>query len=215
MKNLIIIGAGGFGREVAWLVEEINREKDTWNLLGFVDDDKLKHNTYINGYEVLGGLDILKKYPNIYVVCAVGNPKTKKIILDKINKYNINYAILINPSVLKSKFVTIKEGSIVCAGTIITTNIHIGKHVIINLDCTIGHDAVIEDYSTILPSVNISGNVHVKEGVNIGTGTNIINNMGIGEWATIGAGAVVAKNIPSHCTAVGIPAKPIKYHEVY
>lgn len=78
--------------------------------------------------------------------------------------------------------------------------------------CTVGHDTLIENYSSFMPSVNISGEVHIQEGVYIGTGAKIINQLEIGQYTIVGAGAVVSKSLPEHCTAVGIPAKPIKFH---
>lgn len=212
MENIVIVGAGGFGREVAWLIEDINKMGRKWNIVGFVDDEDSLEGKEINGYKVIGNIDWLKDQ-QYSVVCAVGNPKIKKHIIDRL-KYSKNiYPILIHPSVILSDKVEIGEGSIICAGTIITVNICIGKHVIVNLDCTIGHDAIIEDYSTVLPSVNISGGVRLEECVNIGTGTMIIQDLNIGKNAVIGAGSVVIKNIPSNCTAVGSPAKPIKYFD--
>lgn len=108
---------------------------------------------------------------------------------------------------------TIGEGSIICAGTILTVDISIGNHVIINLDCTLGHDDIIHDFVTIYPSVNISGNIVVGECVELGTGMQIIQGKNIGKESIIGAGAVVVRYIPDRCTAVGSPAKPIKFFE--
>jgi sugar O-acyltransferase (sialic acid O-acetyltransferase NeuD family) len=134
--------------------------------------------------------------------------------LSKITKQNLFYPVLIHPSCyIGTDQVIIGEGSIVCAGTIITVNIDIGKHVILNLACTVGHDTIIEDYCSFMPSVNISGEVKIGNGVYCGTGAKIINQLEIGENSIIGAGAVVSKTLPANCTAVGIPAKPIKFHE--
>jgi sugar O-acyltransferase (sialic acid O-acetyltransferase NeuD family) len=137
----------------------------------------------------------------------------KKKVMEKIKDSKNNYPILIHPNVICSNKVKIGEGSIICAGNIITVNIEIGKHVIINLDCTIGHDAILGDYTTVLPSVNISGFVKTEECVSIGTGSAITQGVIIGKNSVIGAGAVVVKDLPANCTAVGIPAKPIKFHD--
>lgn len=212
MKKLVIIGAGGFGREVAWLVEEINKVNKEWNLIGFVDDNKEIKGTLINGYEVLGNLSWLAEQ-ELYVVNAIGNPLVKKSMMESLKSSKNKYPVLIHPNVVCSDRVNFGEGSIVCAGNILTVNIEIGKHVIINLDCTVGHDAIVGDYSTILPSVNISGYVNIKECVSLGTGSAVIQGISIGEKTVVGAGSVVVKDLPSSCTAVGSPAKPIKFHE--
>ena len=79
--------------------------------------------------------------------------------------------------------------------------------------CTVGHDTIIDDYYAFMPSVNISGEVHLHHSVYVGTGAKIINLLEVGESTIVGAGAVVSKSLPANCTAVGIPAKPIKFHE--
>lgn len=213
MKDLYIIGAGGFGREVAWLVERINEAEPTWNIKGFIDDDEKLWGTKEDDYPVVGGCDYLKGLNNTYAVCAVGSARVRKAIIEKLSSSSVKYATVIDPSVIVSKRVEIGEGCIICAGTIITVDIKIGKHVIINLDCTIGHDDVIKDFVTIYPSVNVSGNVVLGECSELGTGMQIIQGRKIGFHSVVGAGAVVVRDIPDKCTAVGSPAKPIKFFE--
>lgn len=212
MKNIVIIGAGGFGREVTWLIEDINKTKPEWNIRGFVDENLDLKGKSINGYEVLGDLEWLKGQ-DLYAVCAIGDPIIKKNVINRLDGSKIKYPVLIHPSVIKSDSVDISEGSIICAGNIITVNIKIGKHVIINLDCTVGHDAILGEFTTVLPSVNISGYVITEDCVNVGTGSAIIQGVTIGENTVIGAGSVVIKDLPGNCTAVGSPAKPIKFNE--
>ena len=210
IKDLVIIGAGGFGREVAWLVERINREEKTWNLKGFVDDQQ-PVGTKVNQYTVIGTTESIKQSKkDLYVVCAVGNAKTRKRIIQSLeNTKTIHFATVTDPSVIHSDEITIGEGSILCAGTILTTNITIGKHVIINLDCTVGHDAVIEDYTTLYPSVNVSGMTTIGTGSEIGTGVNIIQGKTIAQDVIVGAGGVVVKDLLESGTYAGIPAKRI------
>ncbi|MBP1924268.1 sugar O-acyltransferase (sialic acid O-acetyltransferase NeuD family) [Sedimentibacter acidaminivorans] len=212
MKDIVIIGAGGFGREVAWLIEDVNKVNKEWNVVGFVDDNQSIQGNKVNGYKVVGDINWLKEQ-ELYVVNAIGDPIIKKNIIEKLDGSKNQYPLLIHPSVIYSESVNFGEGSIICAGNIITVNIEIGKHVIVNLDCTIGHDANIGDYSTVLPSVNISGFVKTEECVSVGTGSAIIQGVNIGRNTVVGAGAVVVKDLPANCTAVGSPAKPIKFHE--
>ena len=210
MKELYIIGAGGFGREVAWLVERINEKELTWDIKGFVDDNSELWGCYEDNYPILGGCDFLKQQKNAYAVCAVGNAQVRKKIVEKISETDIQFVSLIDPSVIVSKRVIIGEGTIICAGTIITVDVSIGKHVIINLDCTLGHDTIIEDYVTVYPSVNISGHVSVGECSELGTGTQIIQGKEIVANTIIGAGAVVVKDINKCGTYIGVPAKEVK-----
>lgn len=215
MEDLIIFGAGGFGREVAWAVERINKVKPTWNLLGFMDDNDDIQGTAINGYDVLGKSSDVGKYPDSFFVCAVGAAKNKEKIVNSMKALNpdIKFGTVIDPTAEISDYVTIGEGSIICAHALITVNIEIGSHVIVDVDSTVGHDAVLNDYVMLYPSVNVSGNTNIGKAVQIGTGAQIIQGLNIGEYSIIGAGAVVVRDIPANCTAVGCPAKPIKYHK--
>ena len=215
MKDLIIFGASGFGREVAWAVERINKVSPIWNLLGFIDDNDSIQGKSINGYKVLGKTTDVDMFPEAYFVCAVGASKIREKIVQNLMKINpdIKFGVVIDPSVVISDCVKIGEGTIICANTIVTVNIDIGSHVIINLDCTIGHDAVISDYVTLYPSVNISGITNIGHAVELGTGMQIIQGKSVGAYSIVGAGAVVVKDIPGNCTAVGNPARPIKFFE--
>lgn len=210
MKDLYIIGAGGFGREVAWIVERINSIKPTWNLKGFIDDNETLWGSTEGEYYIFGGCEYLSTLEDVYAVCAVGSSNVRKKIIEKLKDTSVKFATLVDPSVLYSNSVKIGEGAIVCAGTIITVDVNIGDHVIVNLDCTIGHDAVIDDFVTIYPSVNVSGNVLIGECSELGTGMQIIQGKKVISNTIIGAGAIVVKDCIESGTYVGSPAKKIK-----
>lgn len=215
MKNIAIFGAGGFGREVKTIIDKINEvTPNTYQFLGFYDDGVAK-DTIINGFPVLGGIDDLNNVDqSLQLVVSIGDPKIKQKIISKINNDHIAYPTIIHPKAsISADDVVIGKGCIICEGTIITCNIKIGDFVILNLMCTVGHDTQIKDYCAFMPSVNISGEVLINESVYVGTGAKIINLLEIGASTIVGAGAVVSKSLPANCTAVGIPAKPIKFHE--
>lgn len=206
MKDIIIVGAGGFAREVAWLIEEINNKIPTWNLVGFFDENR-SDVTELNGYQVLYKTDLLK-YEEAFFVVAIGDSETRKKVVERYASYR--FATLIHPDVSISSTNQIGEGTIICKGNIITVNVSIGNHVIINLDSSVGHDVILEDFVTVLPSVNISGYVKIKECSSIGTGSQIIQEKTIGRNSIIGAGSVILSDINDYVVAVGIPAKEIK-----
>ena len=212
MKDIAIIGAGGFGREVNMLIDHINLFEKKFNFIGFFDDG-IQKGTKINNSIVLGDIEDLNKWKNpLLIVIAIGNPKIKKVISEKITNPNVSYPVLVHPSVIIGDTFNnqIGDGSIICAGVIITVDVKIGNHVILNLSCTVGHDTIISDYCSIMPGVNISGEIEISNCVVVGTGAKIINRLKIGENTIIGAGALVAKDLPSNCTAIGVPAKIIK-----
>jgi len=209
-KDLVIVGAGGFGREIAWQISELGQ----YSILGYIDSDARLQGQKINGLPVLGDSQwLLGLRDEICAVICIGNSRSRKHVYNELSKNpNINFPTIIASNVRYSNSVTFGQGCIICLSTVLTVNITLGDFVIANLDCTIGHDAVLENFATLYPSVNVSGGVHVKACAEIGTGANIIQGKTIGENTIIGAGAVVTKDIPSNCTAVGTPAKPIKFH---
>lgn len=213
MKDIIIVGAGGVGRETAQLIEDINSEKKQWNLLGFIDDNKDLHGRSINGYEVLGGSEALNRLTEkICAVCTISTPAIKLRVLNKLDKYKIEFVKLIHPTAVVSKHADIGEDIIIQAFCYISTNIVIGNHVQLNPQCGIGHDSVIGDYSSLYWSVSISGNVKIGKGCILATKSTVLPGISVDNWSIIGANATVIEDIPAHCTAVGTPAKPIKFH---
>lgn len=210
MKDLIIICAGDFGREIANVIERINAAADEpeWNLLGFVDDDPSLKGKAVDGYPVIGSIDDLSNGTGeCYVICSIGMAKTRKKVLDRISNPNIRYATLIDPDARVYKDASVGEGSIICGGSILAIGVQVGDHVIVNLNCSLGHDSVYDDYCVINPGVNVSGKVHVKECCDLGTGSKVIQGLSIGPNTVIGAGAAVIRDIPADCLAVGVPAK--------
>lgn len=195
MKDIIIIGAGGIGREVAWIIEERNEVKPTWNIVGFVDENSEMHGKVLNGYKVLGGFDTLDKLEfKPYVVVAIANCRVKKDIVAKLGG-KFDFATIVYPTVRVSKYVEIGEGSIVYPGVILTVNTRIGNHVIISGNCGIGHDTVIGDYSSVLWGSNFSGYDIVGESCFIGVGTKIIQGININNENRIESGMTVTEDI--------------------
>ena len=210
MKNIVIVGAGGVGRETSLIIQQINELKITWNLIGFIDDDVNSWGNVINGYPVIGGMDSLEKLSlDTYVVVAIANYEVKKRIVNKINN-RFKFATIVHPRVWLHDYMTLGEGTIIYEGAILTTNIKVGNHVIISPKCGIGHDSIINDYVSLLWNVNVSGNDIIEEGVMMGSASTVIQGKRIGKGSTVGAGAVVIDNIDSYSTVVGVPAKVIK-----
>lgn len=199
-NNIHIIGAGGFGREVRSFSEVAG-----FQFKGFVDD-----NLRLSGVSCT--ISEFRKQEEIMAALAIGDSNIRKLIHAKLPAH-AQYPILVHPSVIlqDTKSIQLGEGVIVCAASIFTCNIQVGAFSIINLNCTIGHDVKMGEFCSLMPSVNISGNVTLGDGVFIGSGATILQGINIGEGAIIGAGAVVTKDVPPHCTVVGVPAKNIGY----
>lgn len=206
-KRLYIIGAGGSGREVAWLAEQ------SWGrnvAIDFVVDNPSYLKDSVNEHSVKLLAELVPNKSARYVI-AIGDSAARRRISASCHAASLQEALIVHPRAELSQWVTIGRGTIICAGVIATTNIRIGEHVHINIDCTISHDVIIGDYATLSPGVHVSGHVHIGEGVFIGTGANIINGSAhapllIGNGAVIAAGACVTKSVDAGALMAGVPA---------
>ena len=222
IRSLYIIGAGGFGAEVEWLLNDLNLSKiDDFILVkGFVnqllDDPGHVGADDHCGLKVISGPAFHRIMEDDYygdkkvsVAIAIGDVAGRRQALSKIY-HHPKYPTIIHPSVCydkRPKKVVYGRGTIVCAGSVLTTNIMIGEFVHINLDCTIGHDVEIGDFCTLSPGVHISGKVKIGDNVFLGTGAVVLPGLNIGKESRVGAGAVVTKDVAPNSTVVGIPAR--------
>jgi len=204
LKAIVVIGAGGLGREALDILKRSLHH--TYKILGFIDDNIELHGTIINDYPVLGGCEWFKENPNTLAVCAIGDNYIRKSVTDRAKENGANFTSVIDPSATIGYGLKIGEGVIIVQGNTITSNVTIGNHVYVNIDCSVAHDDVLEDYVNICPGVQLSGNVTLKEGVMVYTGAIIAPGVTVGKWAEVGAGAVVLKDVPDYMLVAGIPA---------
>lgn len=203
IKNeLIIIGAGSLGVMTLDAALEMNCYENIY----FIDDSK--KDELIHGYKVIGGIEYLNTLDSdTDSIIAIANNEVRKKIA---KKHKLNYVNIIHPKAVVSQFAKIGLGNIILSHTSIDPNVELLNHVIVNKNNSIGHDSVINNYSQVSPGCSFGGFINLEEGVFIGLGTALIPGTKVGSWSTIGAGAVVTKDIPNNVTAVGVPAKIIK-----
>jgi len=210
MKNIYIYDAGGVGREMILLINDLNREHDQWFIKGFIDDNEKLHGKTINGYRVIGGVDLLMKTTGeTYVAMGIAEPKIKQAIVEKITNKNIKWATLLNPMTYRAENTEVGLGSVVCFNNILSIDAKVGKFVYLNFNCIVPHDTVIGDYSSLMNNVVLSGNVTIGKRVFIGSNAFVKQGVTVGDDAVIGAGAVVLKDVEAGTTVVGNPAKTI------
>ena len=205
--KLYIFGAGGFGREIAWLAEEIwSRDFE----VTFLVDGESYLTRPVNGIPVrLLGSEVMDE--DSRYVLAVADPVLRRKVADQFDALRVRAATLVHPRVEMARSVDVHLGAVICAGNVITTNVKIGRHAQVNLSCTVGHDVVIDEFSTLSPGVCLSGHVYIGRDVFVGTGANIINGtedapLIIGDGARIAAGSCVIRSVEPGALMAGVPA---------
>ena len=212
MKNIVIIGAGDFGKEVAWLIEDINKENPAYHILGFLDDDEKKIGQSYNGYSCLGPITCifdLVKEKDICAVIAMQDCGIRKRIVEKLAGFDA-WETLIHPSVNMSQTSVIGKGCIICAGSNISVNTAIGDHCIFNLSVTMGHDCTVNDYVSIMSGATVCGHVTIGQEAYLSTNCTVVPGKKVGAYARVGAGSVVLRNVKESVTVMGVPAKVLK-----
>jgi sugar O-acyltransferase (sialic acid O-acetyltransferase NeuD family) len=209
LTRLVIVGAGGHGREVLDVIEAINAVRPVYDVIGFLDDheganEPLSRRSIVR----LGPTSLVDSLDAVYVV-AVGDPIARAEIDRRCMLNQRQSPVLIHPAATVGSDVHLGPGSVVMAGARITTNVVAGRQLHINVNATISHDCRFGDYVTVSPGCNISGNVRLADGVTLGAGCAVIQGISIGPNTMVGAGAVVVRDLPGDITAVGVPAKPL------
>jgi sugar O-acyltransferase (sialic acid O-acetyltransferase NeuD family) len=212
MKRVVIIGAGGHGREVAEILRQQQARKPDFDLHGFVDDDASLHGKTVDGLTVLGDWSWFQKAnrDEVSVICAAGMPEVRKHLADCAEDLGLSFASAVSPFAHVSAMAKIGKGVMIFPFAFVSTAAEIGDHTIVHVSTFVGHDAKIGRCSMIAPGANVAGNVSVGEGCWLGIGSSIIQGKAIGEWSFIGAGAAVTRDVPSRIVVAGVPATPIR-----
>ena len=213
MKKIVIVCAGDFGRELVWLIEDINAKDPTYEILGLLDDDENKNGEDINGYKCIGKIGLLSELAKEQDICAViatQSSQYRKKFVEENPDFHY-WETLIHPSANISSRAMIGKGCIICANCCISVDSVIGNHCIFNIGTTIGHDCVIQDYVSLMSGTVISGHVSISEGAYCGSNSTVIPGRRIGKYSTVGAGSVVIRNVKDNITVMGVPAKTVAF----
>jgi sugar O-acyltransferase (sialic acid O-acetyltransferase NeuD family) len=210
-QPLVIFGAGGLGREVLVLLNQLNETGAGWEVRGFYDDQPPATPT-VGGLPYLGTAhDLNQTEEPLAVAVAVGSGASRAAVVARLTSAQLTFPALVHPSVrlAPSQRVTLGAGCLIQQGCILTCDISLGRFVLLNLGCTIGHDAVLGDFCSLMPHANVGGAAQLGIGVYLGTNATVIHAVRVGAGTIVGAGAVVVRELPAGITAIGVPAKAI------
>ena len=208
MKNLVIVGAGGFGREVLQWVKHCNVKRAEWRVKGFIDDNLKSLDAVECDYKVISSIGDYQISSTDYFVIAIAIPKVKKLVVESLKERGAQFASIIHPTAIVGDYCEIGEGIVVTPNAKISPNVKIGNFVTL-LGSGIGHDATVENYCTITGHCSINGKVLLEEGVFVGSNSCIAPGKKIGSWSIVAMGSMVISNVKANTKVMGNPAKKI------
>jgi sugar O-acyltransferase (sialic acid O-acetyltransferase NeuD family) len=213
VRDLMVVGAGGFGRETVEAIRALTARGAAWRLRGYVDDDPALAGTLIDGTPVLGTITELKSLPDACVVVCTGRPDnyaSRPRIVAALAFPAYRYATIIHPTVAVSVSSRVGPGSVLLAHTVLTAAVDVGSHVAVMPHVTLTHDDVVEDYATLASGVRLGGGVRIGRGAYVGAGALVREGRTVGSGALVGMGAVVTTDIPSRQVWAGVPARYLR-----
>jgi sugar O-acyltransferase (sialic acid O-acetyltransferase NeuD family) len=214
MKDLLIVGAGGFGAEAAWVAEDMNAAglSPPWNILGYIDDNPAKTGVQSYAYRVLGSPEQVGDslgHEKIWYFCAIGDNAARRRMAARLSALGWRTATLIHPSAVRAKNAVIGEGTYIGALSIVSPNCTIGRHVIVNQRASIGHDAWIGDFCNICPGGQVNGFCRLERGSLLGSNASLYQGVSVGENAVVGANSLAIRNVAPDTSVLGVPAREI------
>ncbi len=207
MQDLIIVGAGGFGREMLAVLKDIKESEHKWNILGFIDDNANAINGIDCSHKVIGALEEWQPNENEVFVMAIASVQGKKRCAALLKEKGARFITVIHPTAHVSETTKIGEGLVLFPYAEISVNCTIGAFVFLNSYAQIGHDSVVGDYCTLCPKCAIAGGGELEEGVMIGTNASTYPRVKIGSYATVGMNSAVIRRVKPGTTVMGVPAK--------
>jgi sugar O-acyltransferase (sialic acid O-acetyltransferase NeuD family) len=212
--RVLILGGGGHARVVADAMMRCSASVTGMELIGFLDDDPSVRRQHIMGKPVLGTVADLNQIPHDAIVIGIGDNEVRRQLFEKFSTQGETFITVIHPHATIASEVTVGLGTVVFAGVVVNTGTKISDNVILNTACTVDHDCLVDSHAHICPGAHLGGTVRIGEGAFVGIGCAIIHNRNVGEWAIVGGGAAVTKDVPTRTTVVGVPARVIKHHPV-
>lgn len=211
MKNLIIIAAGGCGREVLQWAKDINEAHPTWNIKGFLDDNPHALDGKVCSVSVLSSVDDYRIEPEDEFVCCIGSSEIRRKVVEKMTAKGAKFATIIHPNAVVADSCTLGEGVIIYPYALISDNAVIGDGCIINMYSSVAHDSILGEYCTISAHCDVTGMCRLGDRVFMGSTSHVVPGSKIGDDVYICAGSTVMTRVRSGAKVLGNPAKIVKF----
>jgi sugar O-acyltransferase (sialic acid O-acetyltransferase NeuD family) len=209
-RPLLVVGAGGFARETVEAVRAANRERQRWELRGFLDDNPDREGEIVAGLPILGPVELVHEQTDAAVTIATGRPDnyvSRRLIADRLGLDDERYATIVHPTASVGESCRLGAGTVLLAHTAVTADVVLGRHVAVMPQVVIPHDVRIDDFVTIASGVRVGGSCHLSEGAYIGSGACLLQGIEIGPWAMVGMGSIANRDVPGERQWWGAPAR--------
>lgn len=210
MRDLIIVGAGGFGREVYCWARDANEQGRTWRVSGFLDDNPDALSRYRMDIGVLGSLATYQMKPQDLFVCAIGKPADRRRVCEYLRRSECTMATIIHPTAIIAPGSQVDSGAIICPFALISAHAHVGADSAVYYHTSIDHDARVGMFCQISAHCDITGAARLGDEVFLGSHATVLPGVSVGDRAVVGAGAVVRHDVETGTTVVGIPAHRVR-----
>lgn len=209
MRRLLIVGAGGFGREMLGWVQAIPAANRDWEVAGFLDANSKALDSFGIEYPILGDPASHTPASDEAFICAIGDPTNKLRVCRDLKARGAQFVTFVHPTAIIGSGCQIGEGSVLCPGAVITTNVILGRFVTLNVYASVGHDTILGDGCTLNGHTDVTGCARLGEGVFMGSHATVLPRAVVGDYAVIGGGSVVLRRVRANATVMGVPAKQI------
>jgi sugar O-acyltransferase (sialic acid O-acetyltransferase NeuD family) len=210
MKRLIVVGAGGIGREIFRYAQDVASVNQEWQVGGFLDDNPKALDALEYDVPVIGGIkDYVPQADDLFVM-GIGSPPRRKLeFAECLMKRGAEFVTLIHPNAIIGNHVRLGRGCVICPFALVTCDATLGDFVTLNAHATVGHDAVLGDGCTLSIYASVSGYGKLGKGVCLGNHGTVLPSMEVGDFAKVGSGSVVLRTVKPGTTVMGVPAKRI------